>query len=241
METTLDRRRFDRRLYTAASVLFATIVLLGFGRTYYFKFLFDSPPLSSLLVHLHGLLMTAWVVLFVTQVRLISTHRVRLHQRLGYTSIALAALLIPAGVLTAIRAAKYGSASAPPEIPPLVFLIVPLFDLLMFSILFGGAIYYRKRPAAHKGLMVLTAINFLPPAIGRIQAPFLLALGPIWFFGFPTALALLILILDRQRAGQVNRVLLAGTALLVVSFIVRIPLATTPAWLSIAQWLIHFV
>ena len=37
---------------------------------------------------------------------------------------------------------------------------IPLFDLVMFSMLFGGAVYYRKRPSAHKSLMLLTAINF---------------------------------------------------------------------------------
>ena len=47
-------------------------------------------------------------------------------------------------------------------------MIVPLFDLLMFVILFGAAVYYRRRPAAHKRLMLLTAVNFLPPTIARI-------------------------------------------------------------------------
>ena len=65
---TLDRRLFDRRLFMAAAILFPLIILAGFGRTYYFKGLFDTPPLASLLVHLHGLLMTMWIALFATQV-----------------------------------------------------------------------------------------------------------------------------------------------------------------------------
>jgi hypothetical protein len=32
------------------------------------KVLFDAPPLASLVVHAHGLLMTAWVVLFIAQI-----------------------------------------------------------------------------------------------------------------------------------------------------------------------------
>ena len=62
-------------------------------------------------------------------------------------------------------------------------MIVPLFDLLMFVILFGAAVYYRRRPAAHKRLMLLTAVNFLPPTIARIPVAALQGLGPFWFFG----------------------------------------------------------
>jgi hypothetical protein len=97
--------------------------------------------------------------------------RVRLHQRLGYAGVVLAALVIVVGFVTALRAAKYGSASTTPGVLPLAFLIVPLFDLLMFAILFGAAVYYRRRPATHKRLMLLTVINFLPPAHGSPSPP----------------------------------------------------------------------
>ena len=90
MDSSVERRLFDRRLYFAIAILFPAVVLLGFARTYYLKGLFATPPLPSGLVHLHGLVMTTWVVLFVVQVRLISTKRIRLHQKLGYASIALA-------------------------------------------------------------------------------------------------------------------------------------------------------
>jgi hypothetical protein len=60
----------------------------------------------------------------------------------------------------------------------------------MFVLLFVAAIFYRRRPAMHKRLMLLTAVNFLPPALDRIPVASLQALGPLWFFGFPTALAL---------------------------------------------------
>lgn len=160
---SLNRRLFERRLFLAAAIAFPLIVLAGFGRTYYLRGLFDVPPLASIVVHLHGLLMTAWIVLFATQIWFISSKRIRLHQRLGYAAIGLAVLIIVVGFLTALRAAKYGAASSPPDIPPLGFLIVPLFDLLMFVILFGGAIWYRKMPADHKRLILLTAINSCRP------------------------------------------------------------------------------
>jgi hypothetical protein len=241
VKEALDRRLFDRRLFLAAAMAFALIVLAGFARTYYAKGLFGTPPLPSGLVHLHGLLMTAWVVLFVTQVRFVSTKRVRLHQRLGYAGIGLAALIIATGVPMALRAAKYSSTAFPPDVSPLAFLIVPLSDLVMFALLFGGAIHYRRRPAAHKSLMLLTALNFLPPALARVPIPSLLALGPLWFFGVPTALALLCLALDARHSGRVNTVFLTGTLLLVASYAGRLALMNTEAWISVATWMVSLV
>lgn len=238
MEARPDRHLFDRRLHLTVAVVFALFILLGFGRSYYFRGLFDVPPVSSPLVQVHGLLMTAWVVLFIVQVRLVARRDVGLHRRLGYGAVGLATLIVLTGVPTAVRAAKYGSASAPPDIPPLSFLAVPLFDLVMFAVLFGGALYYRRQPTAHKSLMLLSAVNFLPPALGRVD---IFSLGPIWFLGVPVVLALTCLWLEARRYGRLNRVFAAGVALFVVSYVVRIAIMGTEPWLAFADWLTSFV
>jgi hypothetical protein len=232
---TVQRHLFDRRLFMAAAIAFPLVVLAGFGRTYYFKGYFDVPPLASALVHIHGLLMTTWVGLFMAQVWFISSKRVRVHQRLGYGGIGLAILIVAAGYVTALRAAKYGAASTPPGVSPMAFLIVPLFDLLMFAILFGAAVYYRKKPAAHKSLMLLTAVNFLPPAVARIPIAALQALGPLWFFGFPTVVTLVCLGLESWRYRRLNRVFLVGTLLLIASYILRLMIMGTSTWMEIAM------
>ena len=185
--------------------------------------------------------MTAWVALFITQVGLISSRRVRLHQTLGYSSIGLAALIIATGIPVALRAAKYGSASFPPAIPPLSFLIVPILDLVLFALFFGGAVYYRRRPAEHKSLMLLTVLNFLPPAIARIQVPALLALGPLWFFGVPSAIALACVAMQARRYGRLNALFLGGSLLLIVSYVARLGLMSTGPWMSLATWMTSFV
>jgi hypothetical protein len=236
-----ERRLFDRRLFRIAAIVFPAIVLVGFARTYYLRGLFDVPPLPSVVVHLHGVAMTAWVALFITQVWLISSRRVRVHQRLGYAGIGLAALILPIGFITALRAGKYGSSTAPPGVDQLGFMIVPMFDLVMFVIFFGLAIYYRKNPAQHKMLMLLTAINFLPPAIARMPLPQLRALGPLWFFGLPTVLAVLCIAIDRWRYGRLNKIFLAGTLLLVASYVGRLALMNNPRWMEAARWLTSFV
>ena len=184
--------------------------------------------------------MTAWVGLFVTQVWLVSSHRVWLHRRLGLTGIGLGILIVLTGAGTALRAAKYGSRSTPPDIPPLAFLAVPMFDLVMFVLLFGAAIYYRRQPAMHKRLMLLTAINFLPPAIARIPIAPLQSLGPLWFFCLPTLLALSWLAVDSRRHG-VNKVALTATLLLLASYPLRLAIMSSDVWLQFASWATGFV
>jgi hypothetical protein len=240
MSDIAARRQFDRRLFLITAVAFPITILVGFGPTYYARGLVAA-RLPSLLVHVHGLMMTLWVALFVVQVALIAAKRVRVHQRLGYAAIGLAVLIIATGLPTALRAAKYGSASTPPGIPPLSFLVVPTFDLVMFALLFGSAIYYRRVPAAHKSLMFLTALNFLPPALGRIQIPALQAIGPLWFFGVPSVVALACVALERRRHGRLNTVFLVGSVCLMASYVVRLALMSTRPWMRFAEWATSFV
>ncbi len=123
IDTTIRPHVKDRRLYILAAVFIPVIVLAGFARTYYLKGLFETPALPSLLVHLHGIVMTSWVVLFVVQVSLVAKRRVRVHQRLGVFGAMLAALIVVVGTLTGIAGAARGSSPGP---PPLQFLVVPL-------------------------------------------------------------------------------------------------------------------
>ena len=237
MNEPFDWRRSDRRLFAAAALMFPIIMLIGFARTYYLKFAFATPPLPSLLVHAHGALMTTWIAFFIAQVWLIRSKNARVHMKMGWLGVALGTAIVVVGFFTAVSAAKYGSASTPPGFPPLGFLVVPFFDVLVFAVLFTGAIYYRTRPANHKRLMLLTVLNFLPPGLGRFPFASLQTLGPLFFFGVPTVLAIGLLIFDTWRNRKLNVVFLAGAIFMIASYPVRIMLSGTDAWMSFAAWL----
>jgi len=230
-----DPRRATRRFFIFVAVLFPLLVLIGFARTYYLRAFLDGPPVPTLLVHIHGLVMTAWIVLFAAQVWLISSRRIRVHQKLGIAGVVLGIVIIVVGLLTAVASAARGGGVA--GIPPLAFLAVPFFDIVVFAILLAGAVYYRKRPANHKRLILLTFLNFLPPAVARIPIESLQALGPIWFFGFPDVLAIIFVIVDTWRHKKLNKIFLAGALLMIVSHPLRLMLSGTEAWLRFATWI----
>ena len=145
-------RRRERIFYTGMSVAFLFIVFAGFARTYYLRPYFVTPQLTPLL-HLHGLIFSAWIVLLLAQTALVAARRTGVHRRLGWAGAGLAVLMFVVGTTTAVVRAKMvevppGSAS------PLVFLTIPLGDMLVFALPVGAAFYYRRRPDAHKRLML---------------------------------------------------------------------------------------
>jgi len=229
-------RSNDRRLAIWVAALVPVIVLAGFARTYYLKGFFGNPPVPSLLVHVHGLVMTAWVALFVTQVSLVATGRTRTHQRLGVFGAILALLIVIVGVLTGIAGAARGSTPGP---PPLQFLVVPLGDMLVFAVLVGSALYFRRsRLDVHKRLMLLAAVNLLAPAIARIPLHFIATGGALAFFGLTDLCLLACVGFDTIRNRRLHPAFLWGTLFIIAFQPLRLMLAATDVWLRVATALV---
>ncbi len=70
----------SRGFYWGAALAFAAVMFVGFSRNYYLRAWLGTRVISFM-VHGHGLVMTAWVVFFVTQTLLIAKHRVDLHRK----------------------------------------------------------------------------------------------------------------------------------------------------------------
>lgn len=235
----LRRKNHDHRFFWIAAAAVVVAVLVGFGPTFYLKPFFNNPPIARSVIYFHGFVMAAWVLLFAIQVYFISSKKIKLHQQLGYAGIALAFLVFVTGMMVTVSAARYGTASAPPNIPPLEFMIVPFGDMIVFVILFGAAVYYRKNSPNHKRLMLLTMINFLPPAIARFPGDLTNTYGPLWFYGVPTILTLGLILLDAWYNRRLNKVFLFASIFLVGSMWIRLPLSSTEAWLGFARWLVQ--
>jgi hypothetical protein len=227
-------RRRTRRFYVGMAVAFAITVFVGFSRSYYLKPWYGTPELSTLL-HVHGLVFTAWVVFFLVQTTLVASGRTYLHRRVGIAGAVLAALVVIVGVTVSITRVRTG-VSPIPGVPPLAFLAIPFFDMVVFTILVSAAIYLRRRLEAHKRLMTLAMITLLPAPIARIQFPFLPP-GPPTFFGVADLFILAILVYDLITRRKVHPVTVWGGLLIVASQPLRLMIAGTPLWLTFAGWM----
>jgi hypothetical protein len=185
---------------------------------------------------LHGVIFSSWLVLLITQTWLVAAKRTDLHRRLGVLGAILALLMIGVGLTLAIHAAKYGF-QTPGLPPPLIFLVVPFFDIVVFSMLVSAAFYYRQKPDIHKRLMVVATISILPPAFARIPIAQITRTLPVSAFVLADLGLLACILCDVVLRRHLYRAWVWGGLLFVLSFPVRMGIASTAAWQSFARWL----
>lgn len=231
-----QRLSFEHRFFLAVAVLFPLVNIIGFAPSYYFKTFSTAPPLPSLLVHVHGFVMSAWIVLISVQATLISAKKIKLHMTLGILGCVIAAAVVVVGAMTGY--AMFARGSTFPGYTPAQFFIIPMSDIVKFVIIFSAAIYFRKNAANHKRLILVTVLNFMPSSIARFPFSFVPELGAIWFLGIPVLLCVIFLAVDTYRNGKMNRAFAAATALLVLSGPLESMIARTEAWERFAMWTI---
>jgi len=230
----LNRKRRERWFYISMAIAAVITVFAGFSRTYYLRPYFITAPLMPLL-HLHGLVFTSWLALFLIQTTLVAAHRTDIHRRLGILGGVIAGLMILIGPTTAVIRASQG-ATPVPGVSPLSFLVVPLGDMFVFAILVGAGFYYRRRAAVHKRLMLLATISILAAAIARLPFAIMQA-GPPAFFGITDVFVVACLLYDLITLKRIHRATALAALLIVASQPLRLMLGGTHAWLAFAGWL----
>jgi hypothetical protein len=170
-------RWHQRLFFTGIPIAMAAAVFVGFAPTYYLKTASGTPALAPL-YHLHGLLFSLWMVLLVAQPALVAARRINLHRRLGAVGGVLAAVMVPTALAVALDQGRRGA--APPGVPPLSFLAVSLAAVIVFPVLIGAALLWRRQPEMHKRLILIGTLELVTPGVGRW--PGLATAGPLAFF-----------------------------------------------------------
>jgi hypothetical protein len=235
LQPRLARSAAERRLYTVAAIAAGLVVLAGFARTYYLKVAFGTPDLTAL-KHIHGIVMTAWFTLFAVQVRLVATGRTALHRKVGTAGILLAATVLVLGTTLGIASARAG-ATPIPTLSPLVFLVMPIGEMVLFAGLVTAGILLRGRPAWHKRLMLLSSVAILTPAVARLPIDFVQAGGPPVFFALTDLVVLACIAFDTAKNRRLHPAFAAGFAFVLVAQFGRLAFSQTAAWMSFARWL----
>lgn len=230
---------FHRRMALAL----ALPVVVGFGPLYYGRLVGATPPATfsggpvTPLVHVHGTLFTAWVLLYLVQTTLVARRRVAVHRRLGVAGAVLAAAMVGAGALASLGMAARGV--APPGVDPVAFALVGLTDLLLFATFVVAALRRRGNRAAHARLMLMAYVSILAPAVARL--PGVLALGPLAIYGITFLYVVVGAAHDRRTRGRVHRTYWWGGGLLLLSVPLRLALSDTEVWRSVGRALIDLV
>jgi hypothetical protein len=223
----------ERRFFAAMAFVIAAATFVGFAPSYYLASMFGAKPLSILL-HVHGVVFTAWIVLYVVQTGLVSAGRTDIHRIVGPAAVVLGILMVPLGVAAAIITKQVAAAHhLPPQGPPLVF---PLGAILTFAVLVGAGVTMRKRSAWHKRLMLLGTAAILTTPLARITRFTHIGLTPAFGGMILTDILLAALVFhDVRTNGKPHPATIWGGGFFLATQVLRLVLNVTPAWHAFAK------
>ena len=236
-----------RLFHAGAAVVLIVLVFLGFrqffvhGRAYPDREL--SPPIRTLLI-LHGVAMTGWMALLLVQSLLVAGGNRKLHMALGKLGAVLAAAMAVLGFRVGVEATRI----APPDaliwgVTFRQFMAVPIVSIAIFAAFVAAALALRRKPDAHRALMLLATLAIVPAGISRIDGLDALYAGTVWeaIFGpfFMTLVVGVAFVVVRSLLiGTLDRWLAAGVVVLVATSAGIMKLATSGAWEAVAGFLL---
>jgi hypothetical protein len=150
----------DRCFFGGMGIAMAITVFLGFERSFFLRDA-QAPPLPAFL-HWHGIVASAWMLLFIVQTALIAARRPRVHRLLGFALAAFAIVLSSQLLIVAITSRGLTSRA-----------VFGIGAALMFAGYVTAGVVQRRNPEAHKRWMLLATITLLPPAIARLDLSFI--------------------------------------------------------------------
>ncbi|HTU51820.1 MAG TPA: hypothetical protein VMF56_14605 [Acidobacteriaceae bacterium] len=225
-------RLLQQYFYFFMSLLIAAIVVYGFSHTVEAR-LIHGVPRRPVLLWVHGVIFSGWVLFFIFQSLLVRTHNVRLHRTLGWFGAALGSAVFVVGVwigivMSRFRIQYFHGKGAVPD------LALSWYDVTAFAVAFGLAILWRKKPEYHRRLILLATCALTSAAFGRFPAHILPA-G--WFFVGVDFLVLLGVARDLIVDKRIHRVYAVGLPVFLVcqSIVMYTILNNPPVWANIAN------
>lgn len=224
----------ERVFYASVAIVLCVCVYIGFSPTYFQAGIFHA-PLPSPILHIHGAVFTLWMLLFTVQATLISARRVQWHRSLGTLAFCLPPIMIVLGVMAAIDALHRGVKIGP--LDPAVSAAIPLVGIVGFTIVIYAAWRARRRPAAHKRLILIATMGLVAAAFGRFPWS-RVGLPPA--AGAATGLGILLLFLivyELLSTRSIHRSTMWTAPFVFASVALSVPIGMTPAWHAFAALL----
>jgi len=229
--------RNDNRFFSVMALLILATVFVGFARTYFLAGVFRA-PLPNILIHVHGVVFSAWIVLLIAQISLVTAGRVDIHRKLGMWGFGLACLMVVMGVLAATDSLSRGFSPLGSGLDPKTFYAIPFLGIFIFAALVFFAYRERLKPAAHKRLIMLATISLLLAPTGRPPFTAITAARP-YLAGFFVWLFLLLLIgYDLWSTHKVHRATIWGALFVVVGIQLLVPIGMTSAFHGFANFML---
>lgn len=212
--------------YLVMSLAMAAVIIAGFSRTVPDDFTAGSK--FPLLLAIHGVVFTLWIVLFVAQPAIAARGSLKLHRRIGWIGATLAFAMLVMGLAATLYAIRFNA--VPSFFPPPLFLVMNTIGIVVFGGLVAAGVMLRKKAEWHKRLMLCATISILGPGLGRLL--------PMESFGRAAPIVMFAAILVFGLAGPIYDIVIRrrvhpayiwGVSTIVISMVVTGPIAFTAA------------
>jgi FtsH-binding integral membrane protein len=232
VRTGLPGRKYDHVFFPGMAVLLLGSVFLGFAHSYYLAGMFHA-RLPSAIIHIHGAIFSSWILFLLAQTTLVAAGRTDVHRRIGIAGFLLACLMVVVGVWASTNSLARNF--APPGVDAKTFYIIPITDMLIFSVLVFSAYRARFDSAAHKRFIIIATVSLMIAAIARW--PLAVVQGnPLTSALLSYVFLLMLAAYDLWSTHKVHRATIWASAFLIIVQQVRFPIGQTAAWHSFATW-----
>jgi uncharacterized membrane protein YozB (DUF420 family) len=234
-DLVLRNRRIMHFFHITAVVYMTFIVILGFWPTYFGQ-LFTGLADHSWLIHLHAAVFTGWLLLLLVQVSLVAAGKTRYHKKLGMAGAVYGVIILALGLSASIVMPLQHIGSGEWTVDEgAAFLILPLGDILLFTILFGAAVLYRKKIEIHKRFILAASVLLIFPAAARLFVESQNLTGLIFVWLSPMMIAM---ILDAALFRRIHPVYWITSAILLLS-LGRLMIMNSEPWLRIGRGILE--
>jgi hypothetical protein len=214
-------------------VLLFIALQIGFHPTYIQYF--PAFKKFTWLHHIHGALMASWMILLVVQPILIHKGKYAAHRFIGKLSYIIAPLMIVSMYL--ILRFTYHKHILDSSMDAEMSNQAPIImQLVSFTVLYGLAIFYRKRPFYHLRFMIGTALLLMIPIVGRIFFEYFAA--EVWYDLYVSVgIAFFLTIYDAHKKKDWKPFAIV-TAVLFSILIVYLA-RYSEAWQAVGRFVVH--
>lgn len=204
------KARSRSRLFIGMGCVAVVVALTGFAKTFFYPLLagtFRAHPM----IYVHGIFLFGWVAFFLFQALLAYRGKIARHRSLGRIGGVLAIGVVGSTIFVATLAGRRVAASGAAEVAHGELFVVML-EMLVFAGLIFAALWFRRRPEAHKRLMLLALIGSLGPAWFRFRNYFPEVDNPLFLYSVLLADSLIVIAIlsDTFRHGRPHPVYTAG-------------------------------
>ena len=190
---------------------------------------FNPEASRPLILWIHNAAFSAWLAFFVVQSALVRVHKIEWHRFFGWFGVALAMVMVPVGIATAIAKSR-------PDAGSLIgtdtesYLIISFYNMLAFGVFIALAIWWRKEPELLRRLIFIATCGLLDTAFISFDN----IINPHLFFLAIDLMIVLGVLRDLFVDRRVHRVYFIALPALIVTQVF-----VTYTWLENSAWWIR--